>query len=98
MNVRGLPCLWAGLVLLAMQSVHAAGWSNVPGVVIDHQPASTGIYIGSPSITVLENGDYIAKHDEIGVAATATSQRGYGLEGWRQVGGLRFGYNDGKNA
>ena len=27
-----------------------AGGSRVPGVVIDHSPAGSGIYIGSPSI------------------------------------------------
>src|SRR5690606_146090 len=36
---------------------------SVPGVVIAHQPASTRIYIGSPSICILNNGDYVASHD-----------------------------------
>lgn len=39
---------------------------KVPGVVIDHIPASTGVYIGSPSIAVLPNGDYVASHDHFG--------------------------------
>lgn len=34
-----------------------------PGIIINHIPASSGKYIGSPSITVLPNGDYIASHD-----------------------------------
>lgn len=38
----------------------------VPGVVIDHSPASSGLYIGSPSIAVLTNGDYVASHDFFG--------------------------------
>jgi len=37
--------------------------SQVPGVVIDHSPASSGRYIGSPSIAILPNGDYVASHD-----------------------------------
>jgi hypothetical protein len=37
-----------------------------PGIVIDHIPASTGIYIGSPSLAVLTNGDYVASHDQFG--------------------------------
>ncbi len=37
-----------------------------PGVVIDHQPASTGEYIGSPSVAVLSDGTYIASHDLFG--------------------------------
>ncbi len=38
----------------------------VPGIVIDHSPAASGIYIGSPSLAVLANGDYVASHDEFG--------------------------------
>jgi hypothetical protein len=39
---------------------------NVPGVVITHSPASSGLYIGSPSIAILPNGDYVASHDFFG--------------------------------
>lgn len=39
---------------------------NVPGTVIAHQPASTEQYIGSPSLAVLPNGDYVASHDQFG--------------------------------
>jgi len=35
-------------------------------VVIDHSPAKTRSYIGSPSIAVLPNGHYIASHDFFG--------------------------------
>jgi hypothetical protein len=34
-----------------------------PGVVVNYISARTGKYIGSPSIAVLPNGDYIASHD-----------------------------------
>lgn len=37
-----------------------------PGVVIDHQPPKTKQYVGSPSIVVLPNGDYLATHDLFG--------------------------------
>jgi len=30
----------------------------IPGVVIDHSPAASGLYIGSPSIAILTNGDF----------------------------------------
>jgi hypothetical protein len=40
-----------------------------PGVVIDHEPASTRRYIGSPSIEVLPNGSYVASHDFFGPAS-----------------------------
>lgn len=39
---------------------------EVPGTVIAYQPASTGQYIGSPSIAILPNGDYVASHDYFG--------------------------------
>ncbi len=39
---------------------------DVPGVVIDHIPASEGRYIGSPGLAILPSGDYIASHDEFG--------------------------------
>ena len=43
---------------------------KVPGVVVNHIPASTKTYIGSPSICILPNGDYIASHDHFGPATT----------------------------
>jgi predicted neuraminidase len=42
-----------------------------PGVVIDHSPAWTGLYIGSPSIAILPNGDYVASHDFFGPKANS---------------------------
>ncbi len=44
--------------------------SGVPGVVVNHSPQVTGIYLGSPSLAVLPNGDYLASHDEYGPKAT----------------------------
>lgn len=44
--------------------------SRVPGVVIAHSPAASGIYIGSPGIVVLPDGAYLAKHDEFGPQST----------------------------
>ncbi|MHB1305725.1 MAG: sialidase family protein [Limisphaerales bacterium] len=41
-----------------------------PGVVIDHRPASSGIFIGSPSLAVLPDGRYVASHDEFGPGST----------------------------
>lgn len=48
----------------------SADFSNVPGVIINYSPAASGIYIGSPSIAVLPNGDYVASHDEFGPQST----------------------------
>jgi hypothetical protein len=66
-----LALVW--LVLAGGDGAHkapAAEPAAVPGVVIDHSPASSGIYIGSPSLAVLTNGDYVASHDEFGPKST----------------------------
>ena len=66
--------LWSvkGLVILfLLSSVYAQAQSKkVPGVVVDYIPASTKTYIGSPSICILPNGDYIASHDHFGAGST----------------------------
>jgi len=40
--------------------------NGVPGSVVAYSPASTGIYLGSPSLAILPNGDYVASHDTFG--------------------------------
>ncbi|WP_339926315.1 sialidase family protein [uncultured Cyclobacterium sp.] len=40
--------------------------SKVPGTVVAYSPASSGKYIGSPSLAILPNGDYVASHDFFG--------------------------------
>ncbi|QDU56868.1 sialidase family protein [Aeoliella mucimassa] len=40
--------------------------ADPPGTVIDHIPASTGRYVGSPSIAELPDGTLVASHDEFG--------------------------------
>jgi len=47
---------------------------EVPGVVVNHLPASSRIYIGSPGISVLPNGHYVAKHDEFGPGSAEHGQ------------------------
>lgn len=43
--------------------------SNVPGIVINHSPASSGRYVGSPSIVILADGTYVTSHDYFGPKA-----------------------------
>jgi hypothetical protein len=38
-------------------------YSYIPGTVIDHLPKSSGLFLGSPSICIMPNGDYIASCD-----------------------------------
>jgi len=47
----------------------SAAWDYVPGVVIDHSPASSRTYLGSPSIAILPDGTYVATHDYFGPGA-----------------------------
>lgn len=69
---------------------------TVPGVVIDHSPAASGLYIGSPSLTVLTNGDYLASHDffgpksaEFGWPTTAVFRSTDHGKTWSQVAKLQ---------
>jgi len=65
----GRPFVIASLVVFGLQPFGAAaspGPAPVPGVVIDHSLAESGLYIGSPSLVVLTNGDYLASHDFFG--------------------------------
>ncbi|NGM61485.1 exo-alpha-sialidase [Sphingobacterium sp. SGG-5] len=43
----------------------------VPGTVITHSPKSSKAYIGSPSIEILPNGNYVASHDIFGTSGRA---------------------------
>lgn len=50
------------LILLTSLIGNAGGQSynpEVPGVVVDHSPASLGVSLGSPSILIMPNGDYL---------------------------------------
>lgn len=44
--------------------------SQVPGAVIAHTPAASGVYFGSPGIVSLRSGAYLAKCDEFGPSTT----------------------------
>lgn len=60
MFLQFLLCLFAAVTL-------------PPGVVVDHHPSSTHQYIGSPSIAILPNGDYVSSHDFFGKGSTQSS-------------------------
>jgi hypothetical protein len=50
----------------ALPAGRAATNEGPPGVVIDHSPASSKAYVGSPSLAVWTNGNYVASHDFFG--------------------------------
>lgn len=59
-------------VLLSLTLSAAAFGQTVPGVVIDHQPVASREYVGSPSIVIAPNGDYVSSHDLFGPGSTST--------------------------
>ena len=54
--------------LLPVAAIHpvSAAPPPPPGIVIQHSPAASGLYIGSPSLCIAPNGDYLATHDFFG--------------------------------
>ncbi|MFN7928414.1 MAG: sialidase family protein [Blastocatellia bacterium] len=67
-----------GLALLITFTVWAQEKATVPGVVIDYSPAASQQYIGSPSIAVLPNGEYVASHDFFGPGSTYSKMSVFG--------------------
>ncbi len=70
--------------------------TDVPGTVIAYQPAHTGQYIGSPSIALLPDGDYVVSHDLFGpqssefVQAITRIYRSSDKGGtWKQISEIR---------
>ena len=61
---------WTGTMILAPVLEQDAVAAPVPGVVIDYSPASSRSYIGSPSLVILPNGDYLTSHDLFGPGST----------------------------
>ncbi len=47
---------------------------HVPGTVVAYQPTDTEKYIGSPSLVILPNGDYLASHDFFGPQSSEWQQ------------------------
>ncbi|HSP44209.1 MAG TPA: exo-alpha-sialidase [Luteolibacter sp.] len=81
MKTRALP-LFALLAIPLAACAQTSGLQNleqaatampsgkVPGTVIAYSPQSSGRYIGSPGLTILPNGDYLASHDWFGPKST----------------------------
>ncbi len=64
--VFNLAWLQQGAAAAKIERSGKVDHSQVPGVVIDHSPAESGKYIGSPSLAVLPDGSYVASHDYFG--------------------------------
>ncbi len=70
---------WTGTLLLAPRLEQAAEPAQAvpvpPGVVVDYSPAASRAYVGSPSLVILPNGDYLASHDLFGAGTTSDQTR-----------------------
>lgn len=62
------------LLLCTVMYSMAQKFEHVPGTVVCYQPASTQKYIGSPSLVILPNGDYVASHDFFGPQSSEWQQ------------------------
>lgn len=69
---RGLAVavVWGLTAAVVLGQERSADLSQVPGVVIDHLPAASGQYVGSPALAILPSGDYVAGHDLFGPKST----------------------------
>ena len=66
-NRTQVTCLAVVAVMSIYCALHvSAAKIDVPGTVITYSPASSGCYIGSPTIAVLPDGGYVAAHDYFG--------------------------------
>jgi Neuraminidase (sialidase) len=86
------------LNLLFMLCVSAVCFSQgkPSGVIISHFQKDGGKFIGSPSICILPNGDYVASHDEFGSGSSefrsavshifSSSDKG---ETWKEISVIR---------
>jgi hypothetical protein len=60
---------------LALLATSLDGAPIPPGTAIARSPASSGVYLGSPSIAVLPEGEYVASHDWFGPGTTHDTTR-----------------------
>jgi len=61
-------------ILSGMCDTFAQKFAHVPGTVVTYQPTATQKYIGSPSLVILPNGDYVASHDFFGPQSSEWQQ------------------------
>lgn len=71
---RFIVAFFTSVFLTCTLSPVQAQSPKVPGVVVNYIPASTKTYIGSPSICILPNGDYVASNDYFGPGSTEHKQ------------------------
>jgi hypothetical protein len=66
-------------------------FSHIPGVVVAHRPAASGIYLGTPSVVILPDGTYIASHGQFGaemekISVFESIDKG---QTWQKISGMK---------
>lgn len=77
--------LFVLFVIAGTTPAQAVDWEDLPGVKIAYEEApdfwdqllNNEVYIGSPSITIMPNGDYIASHDLFGKGTNQNQTKVY---------------------
>lgn len=84
------------ILIHTIMQAQTIDYSKVPGTIIGYSPQSSGKYIGSPSIAILPNGDYLASHDLFGpesnehVQATSLIYKSTNKgKSWRQIATIK---------
>lgn len=72
--MRKISFLLTLFILSGVCDAFAQKFAHIPGTVVTYQPTATEKYIGSPSLVVLSNGDYLASHDFFGPQSSEWQQ------------------------
>ncbi len=66
--------IYTAFLLLSTFHLAFSQHEQVPGTVVAHYPAKDQIYIGSPSIVILDDGTYVASYQKFGKELSRTGQ------------------------
>lgn len=70
MNIQKYIYLFSSIILAINCLAKSKHVDLPPGSIVDYLSKETGRYIGSPSICILPNEDYLTSHDEFGPKTT----------------------------
>lgn len=65
-NKDNMKSLAIPILMIALSGVPAFAENIIGGTVVNHVPASSGQYIGSPSLVIIPDGTYVASNDYFG--------------------------------
>jgi len=88
--------LWIAWILIWSLTPNLSAQDPVPGVVVGHSHPQTEVYLGSPSLLILDDGTYLAAYQEFGrgekliplTFVKASKDRGKSWESLASIKGL----------